>query len=134
MNTKRISNIGVSMVATYLLKKEYAVLLPWGDDERYDIVAEKNGKFIRIQVKTCSIIKGVIRISLSSSHRKNGKCVHHKYNSHQIDKFWVYCPNTDKLYNIPMKDVEKQKQIQLRVIASKKKFLNIRLASDYQLQ
>ena len=30
------------------------IAIPWGDNERYDLLAEFNDKFNRIQVKTCN--------------------------------------------------------------------------------
>lgn len=44
--------MGVSRVASALLRLGYSVLAPLEDFAGYDLVAEKGGKFIRIQVKT----------------------------------------------------------------------------------
>lgn len=35
----------------YLIEHGFNVLIPMGNHQKYDIVVEKNGKFIRIQVK-----------------------------------------------------------------------------------
>ena len=44
--------MGVSRVASALFRLGYSVLAPLEDFAGYDLVAEKNGKFVRIQVKT----------------------------------------------------------------------------------
>lgn len=38
----------------YLIENGYNILVPIGNYQKYDIVVEKNGKFIRIQVKHAS--------------------------------------------------------------------------------
>lgn len=38
----------------YLIEHGFNVLIPMGNYQKYDIVVEKNGKFIRIQVKHAS--------------------------------------------------------------------------------
>ena len=44
--------MGVSRVASALFRLGYSVLAPLEDFAGYDLVAEKRGKFTRIQVKT----------------------------------------------------------------------------------
>jgi hypothetical protein len=57
MSTSKLSNrqigaVGVSRVAGILFRNGYSVLMPMEDFAGYDLVAEKYGKFYRIQVKT----------------------------------------------------------------------------------
>ena len=64
--TKQKGDIAEAYVA-YLLKQEgFNVLVPWGEDGRYDLVSEKNGIFKRIQVKYITPKNGVIDISFRS--------------------------------------------------------------------
>ena len=55
MNTKRIGNITEMEVMLAFVKQGYNVLIPYGDCERYDFVADVNGKFLRVQVKTARL-------------------------------------------------------------------------------
>lgn len=52
LSNRQIGAVGVSRVASALLRLGYSVLAPLEDFAGYDLVAEKGGKFIRIQVKT----------------------------------------------------------------------------------
>jgi len=52
LSNRQIGAVGVSRVASALLRLGYSVLAPLEDCSGYDLVAEKHGKFTRIQVKT----------------------------------------------------------------------------------
>lgn len=52
LSNRQIGAVGVSRVASALLRLGYSVLAPLEDYAGYDLVAEKRGKFTRIQVKT----------------------------------------------------------------------------------
>jgi len=51
---RQIGAVGVTRVAGALLRNGYSVLMPVEDFTGYDLVAEKDGKFHRIQIKTSS--------------------------------------------------------------------------------
>lgn len=52
LTNRQIGAVGVSRVASALFRLGYSVLAPLEDFAGYDLVAEKRGKFTRIQVKT----------------------------------------------------------------------------------
>lgn len=51
LGTRQIGAVGVAKVAAALFRNGYSVLTPMEDFVGYDLVAEKDGKFHRIQVK-----------------------------------------------------------------------------------
>ncbi|MBI3289997.1 hypothetical protein HYZ78_01220 [Candidatus Microgenomates bacterium] len=102
-NTKQIGDTAVALVLSRLLRKEYAVLIPFGDSQRYDLVLDKENKLFRIQCKSGRVRNGCIRFNSSSTewykkHRRKG------YKG-QVDFFGVYCPELDKTYLVPVDDV-----------------------------
>lgn len=58
LSNRQIGAVGVARVAGALFRNGYSVLTPMEDFAGYDLVAEKNGKFIRIQVKTTTKTEG----------------------------------------------------------------------------
>lgn len=52
LTNRQIGAVGVARVAGALFRNGYSVLTPMEDFAGYDLVAERNGKFHRIQVKT----------------------------------------------------------------------------------
>ena len=58
LSCRQIGAVGVARVAGALFRNGYSVLTPMEDFVGYDLVAEKDGKFIRIQVKTTTKTEG----------------------------------------------------------------------------
>lgn len=91
MNTKSIGNIGEAHVLAKFVELGIPVYLPFGDNEKADLIAEFNGKLNKIQIKTSIKAengKMTFDITSSTQHRKNG--VKHIYTSDEIDYFACY--------------------------------------------
>ena len=105
INTKDFGNIGESVAICEFVKLNIPVYIPFGDNERADLIAEFNGKLNKIQVKTAIKTKnGVVEFDLTSStcHRKKGQ--RHKYTSEEVDYFFCYSIERDKSYLVPVPD------------------------------
>lgn len=101
MNSKNIGNIGEAKVLAKFVELGIPVYLPFGDNEKADLIAEFNGKLNKIQVKTSIKAEdGKMRFDLTSStvHRKNG--AKHIYASNEIDYFACYNISRDKTFLI----------------------------------
>jgi hypothetical protein len=68
MHTKLKGDIGELMVAQNLLENGWHVAFPYGENLKYDLVAEKEGIFRRIQVKTVNPRDGALKINCRSSN------------------------------------------------------------------
>ncbi len=55
LSSRQVGAVGVARVTGALLRCGYNVLTPYEDYAGYDVVAEMNGKFFRIQVKTAQV-------------------------------------------------------------------------------
>src|SRR5262249_30713483 len=53
-NTKSIGEVSEAIILAEFLKAGFPVLLPFGDNQRYDMVVEVGGRFLRVQCKTAS--------------------------------------------------------------------------------
>lgn len=98
-----------------LLKRGNKVLMPFGDNFRYDLVIEKDGRFTRIQCKTGKLNRGAIVFAVASSqyHRGGKRQDYHG----QVDAFGVFCPDNEKVYIIPIVDLPLVREAKLRVTA-----------------
>ena len=117
MTTKQIGNIGEAKVLSEFVRLGVPVYLPFGDNEKADLIAEFDGKLNRIQVKTSQkCVDDKMRFSLVSStvHRQNG--VKHIYTDNEIDYFAFYNIERDKVYlvSINEKDLPKN-EVTIRV-------------------
>ena len=121
------------------LEVGYGVLTPLGDNRRYDLVIEDaGGKFYRVQCKTGRVAKdgAYIEFKTASSyyHTKAGRTSHGRRDYRgQIDYFAVYCPDTGKVYLVPVDHVGTS-HANLRLLPTgNKQEKNIRWAKDYEL-
>lgn len=99
MNTKAIGDITEGMVIAALLRFGVVVLVPFGDNQRYDIVFEKDGRFKRVQCKTGKLFPGRVTFATCSTYAHRGG----KRKSYvgQVDYFGVYCRENGKVYLVP---------------------------------
>ena len=68
LTARQVGAVGVARVTGALLRCGYSVLLPYEDFAGYDVVAEKDNKFFRIQVKTAQNVEsGRTRYRFSTS-------------------------------------------------------------------
>jgi len=131
MNTKDIGERSEAKILSAILDKGIPVLMPWGDNQRYDFVIEVEGKFLKIQCKTASKRGNVLRFPTRSLTTKNGKPTKVGYKG-QIDYFMIYSPDTQDIYCIHVDDCGKD-ECCLRTEESKINIKTVRYAKDYLL-
>lgn len=113
VNSKQKGNITEFELMLAFLKHGFNVLTPYGDCERYDFVVDANGKFYRIQSKTARAEDdgASFEFSCRSSHRQNGRIIHHQYNKDEIDYFATSFGG--KHYLIPVEECGNDKRLRL---------------------
>ena len=111
VHTKLKGNIAERAVAKDLGERGYNVFKEDGDLSRIDLIAEKDGKLIKIQVKWATGKNGVYVASLRKSGPNNYKFM---YTSNLIDLFAIYLSNLNKVIYLPFKSVEGITQICFR--------------------
>jgi hypothetical protein len=82
------------------------VLLPFGENTRYDLVVEENGTFLRVQCKTGRFRGGAVVFKTMSSyaHHRSAQVARRGYHG-EIDCFGVHCPETGGVYLVPIDEV-----------------------------
>lgn len=130
MNPKAVGELSEGIVIGHLSKLGWVLLLPLGNNRRYDLVIDKGGEMVRAQVKTGRLRNGCVVFSTSS---KNGFTGERRGYKGQADVFLVYCPDNDKVYMVPVGDVSENCGF-LRVVQPRIKITApIRWASSYEL-
>ncbi len=109
-----MGDIAELAVMTALVRAGYRICVPFGENHRYDLIADGYGKLLRVQVKNGNLRKGAIRVPCSSSHSHRGGPACRRYTG-EIDAFGVYCPQRSEVYLVPIEDVELLFRVQLRV-------------------
>ncbi len=138
-NTKTIGERSEAIIIAKFLEVGYGVLTPFGDNRRYDLVIEDaDGNFYRIQCKTGWIESDGAYIEFATAstyyHTRAGKTGHGRKDYRgQIDYFAVYCPDTMKVYLVPVNHVGTT-NAKLRLVPTKnKQEKNVHWAQDYEM-
>jgi hypothetical protein len=132
-HTKVKGDLGVLKVKLALFNMGFLILNPETEHAPFDLVAYKDSKFLRIQIKYRSMTNGVIAVPNSTSWcDKNGS--HRKiYNLEDLDYFAIYCPETDKCYFIPTKSMEGKTSMIIRINKTKNnQTVGVAMACDYE--
>jgi hypothetical protein len=102
-DTKSVGDLSEALVLNALVRMGYRVCIPWGENNRYDFVAEIEGVLVRIQVKTGRLRIGSIWFNAYSSHaHRNGGP---RSYVGDIDLFGVYCPDVEQVFLVPVDHV-----------------------------
>jgi hypothetical protein len=137
MNTKKTGDKAVLQFMTKCAMKDWTVLTPFGDCDRYDLVIDRGNGFERIQVKNGRFVNGAVRFNTSSSHYHTKKGQHTKdfrkdYKG-QIEAFGVYCPITDACYIVKVDEVgTSESSLRVDPIKTGSKY-PVKWAKDYKV-
>src|SRR5690348_3729736 len=138
-NKKALGERSQAIIMYKLLEAGYNVLTPYGDNTRYDLVIEDaNGQFWRVQCKTGWIEADGAYIELATAssyyHTKAGRTGHGRKDYRgQVEYFAVYCPDTGKVYLVPIDHVGITNARLRLVETGNKQSKNVRWAKDYEL-
>jgi hypothetical protein len=116
----------------HLTERGYTVLVPSGFNQRYDLVIDATGRFVRAQCKTGRLRGGTIIFNTCST-RSNTRAAHARAYDGEADVFLVYCAELRKVYVVPVKDAARH-SARLRVdVAANNQSQSIRWAKDFEL-
>ena len=133
MNSKDKGNIGESIVLAEFIKRGIQVSIPFGDNARYDLIAEFNGKLNKIQVKYCNQLSTTGSVSCPCASSTN-----HTTNKHlstyenDVDYICFYLACWDVVTIVPIEQIGTKKTISFRLDKPKTtNQFNINLVEDY---
>lgn len=130
-HTKNKGDYGVLKVQVSLFEQGYSIFTPQSEHEVFDLVAYKDGKFKRIQVKYRSAVNGRVDINLAGSWADRNKNHRTLYDKAELDVMAVFCPETDLVYFVDIGEIEGS-VLTLRITEPKNgQKKGVRLASEY---
>jgi hypothetical protein len=122
-----------AMLALY--QAGYEVLMPFGENTRYDLVIDDGRTFARVQCKTGRLRGGAVRFAVCSwyGHHSNPADISRDYHG-EVDYFCIHCPETGGVYLVPIEDLPMRRQAALRVEAARNgQRSRIRSAKNYEV-
>jgi PD-(D/E)XK endonuclease len=113
----------------------FLVLLPFGENSRYDLVIDNGSELWRVQCKTGRLRNGSIRFKTCSSYAHHrDPAMQTRHYQGEIDYFGVHCPETGAVYLIPISELDAKHTATLRSTpARNNQRKRVRAAKDYEV-
>ena len=101
-DTKTIGDRSEVAVLAALAQRGYLISIPFGENHRYDLIADDGSKLLRIQVKTGRLRTASFSTTAAArtDTSRSGSLALRPYFG-EIDYLAVYCPQNGKTYLIP---------------------------------
>src|SRR5688572_27330718 len=99
-HTKNKGDLGLLHAQLDLAEKGYGVLVPLTEHEAFDLVAYRDGCFLRIQVKYRAANDGLIFLPFRSVWADRHGIHTVKMDKSSVDLVCIYCPDTRRCYYI----------------------------------
>ena len=135
MNSKNKGNIGEAIVLAEFVKNEIQVALPFGDNARYDLIADFNGKLNRIQIKYCNQKvtenNSITCPCASSTNHTTNK--HYSTYENDVDYFCFYLVEWNEVLIVPIELIGTKKSMVFRLDKPKNNQSNVNLVENYRL-
>lgn len=130
-NPKAVGERSEGIVLAELMRLGCVVLLPFGNNQRYDLVIDENSNFVRVQVKTAWFETGSVCFKVNSVNAFTGKRTGYV---DAADVFMAYSPHTDCVYRVPVAECGTS-AVSLRVdpMRTPRRYAT-RWACDYELK
>ncbi|USZ71362.1 group I intron-associated PD-(D/E)XK endonuclease [Natronosalvus halobius] len=132
MNTKQTGDETEATILAALIAMGHSVSIPFGDNDKYDLLLDTGTRILRVQCKTGWVEGDVIRFKTASKTTVDGTDTVVDYDD-TIDGFAVRCRETDELYWVPMEDAGK-KSTYLRIVEPEIEHPSTKRESDYRLE
>lgn len=100
--TQQKGDLAELCAAAKLKEFGYTILLPFTENKSYDLVAESDSDFLRVQVKYASLKDGRVKVSCygpNSSKSGNNKTF---YTKEDIDGILAYCRDIGQFFWVPI--------------------------------
>jgi hypothetical protein len=88
-------------ILSELSRRGYSVLVPWGVNQRYDLVLDLENRFVRARCKTGWLRNGSVTFPTRSIQCNSKRTVMRSYDG-DADVFLVYCPDMNRVYCVPV--------------------------------
>ena len=131
LTSKQKGNLTELQCLTAFCELGCPISIPYGDNSKYDFIADVDGRLLKIQVKTASLkTDGAIKFSCRTTHVNCAGVKNERYSSNDIDYFATYWNNQCYLVPVTECSVEKTLRFEYPKNGQKK---GITLASEYEL-
>ena len=132
LDSKKKGNLTELQCMSAFMACGCGVSIPFGDNSKYDFIADVDGKLLKIQVKTASEkTDGSIKFSCRSTHVNCSGVKNVKYTATDIDYFATYWNGV--CYLVPVNECSVEKTLRFKTHPNGQ-IKGITMADHYQLE
>jgi len=114
MNYKEQGEITELRFYLKAFEEGFVVSKPFGDNQRYDFIVDKNGKLSRVQIKSVGVQDKYDRGGKYRINASFGASRKYSYSSNEIDILVVYIIPMEVWYIIPVNEISNIKTLGFR--------------------
>lgn len=108
LSSKQKGNLTELQCISAFVEQGCEVSVVYGENSKYDFIADIDGRLFKIQVKTSSLKgKNAIKFSCRTTHMNSKSVRNEKYSADQIDFFATYWEN--QCYLVPINECSVEK-------------------------
>lgn len=131
LTSKQKGNLTELQCLSAFVEHGCGVSIPYGDNSKYDFIADIDGQLFKIQVKTSSLKdENAIKFSCRTTHVNCKGVKNERYLSNEVDFFATYWKN--QCYLIPVSECSVEKTLRFAPPKSGQ-LKGITFAKDYEL-
>lgn len=131
LTSKQKGNLTELQCLSAFVEQGCGVSIPYGDNSKYDFIADVDGRLFKIQVKTSSLKdENAIKFSCRTTHVNCKGVKNEKYSSNEVDFFATYWEN--QCYLVPVSECSVEKTLRFAPPKSGQ-LKGITFAKDYEL-
>lgn len=107
MSTKRIGNKAESVILSEFVKLGIPVSLPFGDNEKYDLIIETNAGFKSVQVKHGTYNNGRVDAHITFKTGSDRLEYSKYFGNSKVDYIAIWCGQLDRSFLVPINKCDK---------------------------
>lgn len=134
LDSKKKGNLTEMQCMAAFMAQNCGVCIPFGDNSKYDFIADVYGQLFKVQVKTASKSKldeSAIKFSCRSTHLNCKGVQNVRYTKDDIDFFATYYGG--QCYLVPVTECSAEKTLRFAATRSGQQ-KGVNYAEDYQLE
>ncbi|MEO8550370.1 MAG: group I intron-associated PD-(D/E)XK endonuclease [Kofleriaceae bacterium] len=129
-HTKNKGDLGVLHAQLDLAKKGWTVLLPLTEHAAFDLVAYRDGRFLRVQVKYRAAVNGTVGVAMKTCWADRHGIHTLAIDRSSVDVMCVFCPDTACCYYVDPGTI--RAGFNLRLIPTRNgQAMGVRYAADF---
>jgi len=115
MNPKAVGERAEAMILAAVVARGYSASIPFGNNQRYDLIIDDGRDLFRVQCKSGWLYRGSVHFTTASHNGFTGE--RRQYDG-QVEFFLVYEPVSGKIYKVPAAGAPRS-QMSLRLAKQK---------------